>query len=80
MAVTVMNVVHRVAVRHGRVPTALAVLVSVALVGHVPARLALVPVPGVPAVQVPAVRVVDMVAVRHLGVPAVRVVHVRCGG
>ncbi|GGQ23021.1 hypothetical protein GCM10010249_47140 [Streptomyces roseolilacinus] len=38
---------------------------GVAAVGDVLARLALVPVPGVLAVQVPVVGVVDVVAVDH---------------
>jgi hypothetical protein len=79
VAMTVMNVVHVVAVRHGGVSAVRAVLVAVRLVSHVSARLALVPVARVLAVQVSVVRVVDVVAVRHFGVPAGRAVGVFVG-
>ena len=80
VAMTVMNVVHVVAVRHGGVPAVRAVLVAVRFVSHVPAGLALVPVSRVLTVQVSVVRVVDVVAVPYLGVPAVRAVGVLVGG
>lgn len=78
--VSVVDVVDVVAVCHGRVATAFAVLVLVPLVGGVPAGLALVPVSGVLPVQVAVVRVVHVIAVRHLHMTAGGAVGVLVGG
>jgi hypothetical protein len=78
--VAVVQMVDVVAVRHGGMTAALAVLMGVPVVRRVTARLALVPVAFVLTVQMPVVRVVDVVAVPHLGVTAVRTVDVLVGG
>jgi hypothetical protein len=91
VSVSVVQVVHVVAVRHGRVATALRVGVLVRLGRGVYALdAALVVVVAVAVVGVPVVQVVDVVAVGHGGVaaalsvgvllvPAVRVVFGRGG-
>jgi hypothetical protein len=68
--VTVMDVVHVVAVRNGHMPTPDAVGVPGVLVCDVLGRLALVPVPLVAPVQVAVVDVVDVIGVRHADMPA----------
>jgi hypothetical protein len=78
--VAVVQIVDVVAVRHGGMPAALAVLMGVPVVRRVTARLALVPVSRVLAVQMPVVRVVDVVPVPYLGVTALRTVDVLVGG
>ena len=77
--VAVVDVVDVVPVQHGLVSAALAVLVVVALVGDVRARLALVVVAVVRGVQMAVVCVVDVVAVRYRLVSAVRAVGVVVG-
>jgi hypothetical protein len=76
----VVQIVDVVPVRHGGMSAALAVLVGVPVVRRVAARLALVPVSRVLAMQMSVVRVVDVVPVPHLGVAAVRTVDVLVGG
>jgi len=63
-----------------RVPQSWPCRWSLLLVGDVAARLALVPVAAVLAVQMAVVRVVDVVAVGYRGMAAVRAVGVGVGG
>jgi hypothetical protein len=79
--VTVVDVVHVVAVRDGDVPTALTVhMIAVIGMLGVTADLAFVEVALVFAMQVPVVHVVDMVAVRHRDMSTTRTVHVVVAG
>ncbi|KGM18678.1 hypothetical protein MA47_05810 [Corynebacterium auriscanis] len=71
VTVTVVDVIHVIAVRNCNVTTVGAMLVVVIVVGVVLSRLALVPVAIVVAVQVTVVDVVNVVAVRHRYVAAV---------
>jgi hypothetical protein len=70
--VPVVDVVDVVAVRHGHVTAALAVLVGVAVVFRVTADLTRLRVPVAGLVQVAVVRVVDVVTVRYRDVAAAR--------
>lgn len=78
--VSVVDVVHMVAVLHGGVPAARAVIVRMAAVRDMLARLALVPVSGVRPVEMAVVRVIHVIAVRNLGMPAGRTVRVLMRG
>jgi hypothetical protein len=80
VTVSVVDIVEVVAVPHGRVTAAGAVIVRMTAVRDVLARLALVPVPRVLLVEVAVVRVVDVVAVRDLGMSAGRTVGVLVRG
>lgn len=70
MAVSVVDVVHMIRVRHRDVAAAGAVLMVVALVDGVGRGLARIGVVLVRAVQVPVVHVVGVVAVRYRDVTA----------
>jgi hypothetical protein len=85
--VTVMDVVHVVAMRHGHVPAPVAVGVPGVLMRGVLGGLALVPMPLVVPVQVSIVDIVDVVAVRNADMSAAFAVNVLvlwvlevCGG
>jgi hypothetical protein len=85
--VSIVDIVHVVAVRDGHMPTAGAVGVPGVLVCDVLGRLALVPVPLVVPVQVAVVDVVDVIGMRHADMPAAVAVNVLvlgvlkvCGG
>ena len=78
--VAVVQIVEWSAVPHARVPAVLAVPVLVPLVRDVPARLALVPVARVLAVQMPVVGRSRRGRRDSAGVPAVRAVGVGVGG
>ncbi|SNT61368.1 hypothetical protein SAMN05216276_108324 [Streptosporangium subroseum] len=70
VAMPVVDVVHVAVVRHGDVPAARLVLVAVAVMRGVTARLAFVDVILMDLVQVTVMDVVDVVVVRHGDVPA----------
>jgi hypothetical protein len=70
MAMTLVDVVHVIAVRHRDMPARRPVLVVMGAVRGVGGRFALVGVALVDLVQVPVVRVVHVVVVRHRHVPA----------
>ena len=65
VAVSIVRVVHVVAVRNSHVATPLTVHMLVVGVGKVVSRLALVEMPVVPPVEVTVVRVVHVVTVRN---------------
>ncbi len=78
--VTVVHIVHVVAVRHRRMPAALAVRMGVTGVLLVPTGLALVHVTVVVTVQMAFVRVVDVIVVGYCHMPAALAVHMVVSG
>ena len=78
--VTVVHVVHMVSVRHRDMPAPVAMLVRVVAVSGVPARLTLVHMPVVNAMEVTVVHVVHVVLVRDGDVAAALTVLMRVVG
>ena len=80
VAMSVVDVIDVITVRHRDMPAALAVHVVVGRVFGMTRRLALVEMSVVGAVQMSVVNVVDVVTVRYRDVPAVGPVDVRVFG
>jgi hypothetical protein len=76
MAMAVVDVVDMVLMRHGNMPAALTMRVTVSVMCLMRCGLALVVVIVVSAVQVAVVDVVDMVLMRHGNMPAAHAVNV----